>query len=504
MEKKINKILSFAILLSLWVAAAAQKGLPSTENKAVRFSVVNDNHLPSVSFSNLVFSQSSLHLFMEGMVLRKEIENNGMMQASIDTGFYAIDPKISHWVTNPFTGVVFYTVADENGKHILYQLSQNKKGKLVPVKVKFPHYSYTVERPCFSDDGKIMVFSSNAPGGFGGYDLWYSVWNLNGWAQPVNMGARINSAGDDIMPVIWDDFLFFSSNGRDGSRGGFDIYSSRLVALEQKGDTVMMLPVGRCNAYSLEAPFCSSADDLCFTPSSNGAKGWLVRHDTIAGDTLFSFVGRIDCVKLGGNVFGVDGSVLADAEVETYVNGKIESKVKCDGNGHYLIFLQPGKEYSVRFSAPNCFSHRETIVAKGNDKTNLYSFQQLDANLLAYDIDSLVSFPDLFLTSAGSELSAAGKRRLDVMALFLADNPHLQLNIVSAYNQNPDAPFCMLLNQSRLRSLSEYLYSKGVARETVVCSLTLPQMFQVPAVVDNGMMGTSDLSSLTVYFWFSK
>lgn len=77
--------------------------------------------------------------------------------------------------------------------------------------------------------GNILVFTSNRPGGFGGYDLYYSLW-LNGrWSQPVNFGERINTRYDEYRPIIKDfygfrnNFMIFSSN-RLGGKGGFDLY----------------------------------------------------------------------------------------------------------------------------------------------------------------------------------------------------------------------------------------------------------------------------------------
>lgn len=76
---------------------------------------------------------------------------------------------------------------------------------------------------------KIMVFASNRPGGFGGYDLYYSLFNNGRWNAPVNFGESVNTASDEYRPVIGGDenftnlFLIFSSN-RPGGKGGFDLY----------------------------------------------------------------------------------------------------------------------------------------------------------------------------------------------------------------------------------------------------------------------------------------
>jgi hypothetical protein len=81
--------------------------------------------------------------------------------------------------------------------------------------------------PFISND--LLVFSSNREGGFGGYDLYYSRLEDGKWSEPVNFGEKINTSYDEYRPVVkpqWDftnDFMIFSSN-RPGGKGGFDLY----------------------------------------------------------------------------------------------------------------------------------------------------------------------------------------------------------------------------------------------------------------------------------------
>ena len=87
----------------------------------------------------------------------------------------------------------------------------------------------TSEDKCPLILGKIMVFTSNRPGGMGGYDLYYSVFRKEKWSSPVNFGPGINTSSDEYRPVLGghDDFtnllMIFSSN-RPGGKGGFDLY----------------------------------------------------------------------------------------------------------------------------------------------------------------------------------------------------------------------------------------------------------------------------------------
>ncbi|MBQ9639056.1 MAG: PD40 domain-containing protein [Bacteroidales bacterium] len=90
---------------------------------------------------------------------------------------------------------------------------------------------YTSTQPAigYLDDGTtILFFSSNRPGGLGGFDIWYTLIDANGRTSPcVNLGLPINTPGDEITPFYSqrERKLFFSSDWHYGF-GGFDIFES--------------------------------------------------------------------------------------------------------------------------------------------------------------------------------------------------------------------------------------------------------------------------------------
>ena len=81
--------------------------------------------------------------------------------------------------------------------------------------------------PFISND--FIVFASNREGGYGGYDLYYSRFDNGKWSKPQNFGDKINTPYDEYRPIVrqqrefTNDFMIFSSN-RPGGKGGFDLY----------------------------------------------------------------------------------------------------------------------------------------------------------------------------------------------------------------------------------------------------------------------------------------
>lgn len=92
------------------------------------------------------------------------------------------------------------------------------------VKVRFANAGY----PTYSNDGKLMIFVSDVPGGNGQTDLYYCE-KINGkWSTARNMGDNINTRGAETTPYIHPSGkIFFASNGRSDSKKLDIYYTSR-------------------------------------------------------------------------------------------------------------------------------------------------------------------------------------------------------------------------------------------------------------------------------------
>ena len=84
--------------------------------------------------------------------------------------------------------------------------------------------------PFLSKDGLSLYFSSQRPGGYGGYDIWVSQRATvdDPWGPPQNLGPNINTSFNETNPFITIDGhkLFFASDHTSGF-GGTDLYVSR-------------------------------------------------------------------------------------------------------------------------------------------------------------------------------------------------------------------------------------------------------------------------------------
>jgi len=127
-----------------------------------------------------------------------------------------------------------YFMSDRDGTFDIY-LAVSEEGKMITESasasvIRSSVLNSIADDKCPFISGNTMVFASDRTGGLGGFDLWYSVYNGSAWSAPVNMGADINTEFDEYRPAVvstgeWyvNDLMIFSSN-RPGGKGGFDLY----------------------------------------------------------------------------------------------------------------------------------------------------------------------------------------------------------------------------------------------------------------------------------------
>ncbi|MBD3170216.1 MAG: hypothetical protein GF307_12090 [candidate division Zixibacteria bacterium] len=72
-----------------------------------------------------------------------------------------------------------------------------------------------------SADGQSLYFAADREGGYGGLDIWVTYKDGNGWGEPVNLGAAINSSNDENMPFLTQDGseLWFTGTSEIGYTG---------------------------------------------------------------------------------------------------------------------------------------------------------------------------------------------------------------------------------------------------------------------------------------------
>lgn len=217
----------------------------------------------------------------------------------------------------------------------------------------FPYndMNYSISDPAISEDGKLLFFSSDMDGGFGGKDI-YSSEFLNGkWTTPVNLGETINTTHDEVSPFLHNNnkTLYFSSNGHAGL-GGLDIFKAEI-----KMD-------GFSEVQNLGYPLNSNSDDFGIVIDSLNTHGYLTSNRKNGGfnDDIYEFDMDIQSypLEINGIIKYIEQNWVDSSELKILPNAKLYlidniknitvAEGKSDNTGNFTIVVPYFSTYKIR------------------------------------------------------------------------------------------------------------------------------------------------------------
>ena len=220
----------------------------------------------------------------------------------------------------------------------LYYAEQHSRDKWVNIKeLPFNNKDYSCGHPALSPDDSKLYFASDMPGGFGGTDLYVVEYKNGKWGKPVNMGAEVNTEGNEMFPYVdADGNLYFSSDGHEGL-GGLDVFYAEL-----KED----IPVK--GIVNVGAPINSEKDDFGFITDKGRNSGYFSSNRRKGGsdDNLYSF--RKVCKPLTIYVFDAKSRLpLETAEIRVVKAGTNGGLYQTSEEGRASLCLEAGSSYEL-------------------------------------------------------------------------------------------------------------------------------------------------------------
>jgi len=340
---------------------------------------------------------------------------------------------------------------------------------------KYNSKDYSVAHPSVSPNGNMLVFSSNMQGGAGGSDIYLSTKNSYGeWSRPENMGAAINTEGEEVFPYLADDTtLFFSSDGHIGM-GGLDIYRARWNTAKH----TFTAP------ENVGAPINSSFDDISLALYADGRSSWFSSNRPAArgGDNIYYYKREKVFLKLIVKD-SVTGQPLPDVTV-ALKSVKESRDAMVDKTGGLITPVYPEAVYSAEISKPEYSTKQlsfSTASVKEMDTVTEYV-------VMYRKVQPRVDTPTMpvpvarFTDVAKPELNTVyeigyvpfdydkyaiipnAKPTLDSLSDFMKTHPTLRIEVrahtdcrekVQGYN--------MELSQKRAKSVMDYLHRKGIS-----------------------------------------
>ena len=322
-------------------------------------------------------------------------------------------------------------------------------GKATEVKLTNDTLS-SFAHPAISPDGEWLYFVSDMPGGKGGLDIWRVRITTAGFGGIENLGAPINTEGDECFPVFRPNGdLYFSSNGHPGM-GGLDIYIAK---------------IGKDRKYHLEHPgypLNSQGDDFGMTFEGPYNRGYFSsnRNDGRGWDHIYSFENPEIVHNVIGWVYEQDGYELQAAEVYIVGNDGTNTKVNVKSDGSFSYQVTPGVDYLFLATCKGYLNHKEELSVKPSEESQEYTLQ-----FALPSISAPVVVDNVFYDFDKADIRQESTVALDKLVTLLNDNPNITIELSAHCDYRGSEAYNKRLSQARAESCVNYLIAHGIAKE---------------------------------------
>jgi hypothetical protein len=239
------------------------------------------------------------------------------------------------------------------GELYLTKLSSNgkwKKPERLPKPISSTYYE---DGACISSDGKTLYFISERPKGLGRGDIYISKKTAEGWSEPVNIGAPVNTAFDENGLYLTPDgkTLFFCSNGPE-SMGFYDIFKT---TLQDNGTWSSPVNIGfPLNSVDVETKFVMTHDKKTAYLSTVRDSGLGERDIMMADISNYDVMTGVNIpiapsvATLTGKISGSDTlSISTEIRVIDKNTGTQITMTKSTSDGVYSIEIPSNKTFII-------------------------------------------------------------------------------------------------------------------------------------------------------------
>jgi hypothetical protein len=333
----------------------------------------------------------------------------------------------------------------------------------VPVNLGSPvNTQFWESQPSISADGKLLFFSSNRIGGFGGKDIWYTYKDEKGnWISPRNMGETINTSGDEMSPFIHFDgkTLYFSSDGLPGM-GGFDIYFSKM-----KADSSWTVP------KNLGYPINTFSDETGLVIESCGQKAYFSsKRENQYGKNIYSFnlyesIRPDPVAYMKGKVFDKENgkTLIAEYELINLSTGKSVLVNRSDETGNFLVCLPSGYNYGLNVRKKGYLFYSENFMFEGNHTAMKPYLKQISLSPLKVGESMLLA--NVFFEVDSWMLKKESMKELNNLSNLLEENKEIIIEIGGYTDSTGTDEHNQVLSEKRAVAVVNFLVENGVSSE---------------------------------------
>lgn len=312
-------------------------------------------------------------------------------------------------------------------------------------------------QPTIGSDGNTIIFATDRKDGYGGTDLYMTQKNhLGEYGIPQNLGSTVNTPMNESSPYLASDgkTLYFASDGHPGM-GGVDVF----YTLFENGKWSAPINLG--------APLNSPGEDKDFTISASGqgyfASSRLDRDNyEIFQIELPDYLKPKPSIVVQGVVSDAGSSAPLGALVliEDIETGELIAVNKSNSeSGEYLVVLPVGRNYGVTASSEGYFFYSQSFELP-KDTTYL----EITNNIQLEPIKkgTKVVLNNIFFETGKAELKPISYVELNKGVKLLEENPTMVIEIGGHTDDRGSDEANLRLSTARANSVKDYMVLAGI------------------------------------------
>lgn len=316
---------------------------------------------------------------------------------------------------------------------------------------------------------RVLFFSSNIPGGKGGFDIYYAnKISETEYSAPINAGS-INTAADELTPYYVDGKLYFSSEGWPGI-GGLDIFVSNWNGSEWSVPTNMGLPYNSCT------------DDIYYKIAADGEKGFLVSNradpesKSLKGktccDDIYTVTKRKLVIEL--NAFAKDeknkslkGIIAQLVELNVGTDGNIQTKSNQEGN-QVSYSLSKDKAYKIVVSKDGYFPAEIQLNTVGITQDQVLNrdfvlkMMPPESDVEIITINEPIRLSNIYYNYDDDKILPDAEKDLNAILELMVKYPEMVIELGSHTDSRGDDDYNQKLSLRRANSARRWLINKGI------------------------------------------
>ncbi|MBK5277863.1 MAG: OmpA family protein [Bacteroidia bacterium] len=333
-------------------------------------------------------------------------------------------------------------------------------------------YNYNEKANYFlANTRKSLLMSIEREDSRGGRDLYVSLAkNDSVWAEPLNLGAIVNTSGEDTAPFLASDdkTLYYSSDGFSGY-GGSDIYMTKRL-----DDTW----TNWSEPQNMGPDINSKLEDLFFNIPASSEFAYYSRG--ITEDNADIFRVKLPVFNSPEPVILVKG-ILIDAKTGKTIGAKIIYERLSDGKevgiahsnpvtGEYEILLPGGHLYGVRAEADGHISSSQNLDLRDMSKDATVEHKNITLEpieVARIEADATITLNNIFFDFNKATLKSESFPELNRIVDLMQKEKTMTVEVTGHTDSTGPDDYNMWLSEWRANAVVKYLIQKSIESDRV-------------------------------------